>query len=441
MVSLRRYLKKTVKIVRPRCNLNRQSILNGILTGELFWVLLCDIHTPDHLKEHFSEFCPIFKNALVSSNDVGPHMRAYAESHNIFRKPVKSLICSYFGEKVFWITPFVRWYLQHGLQVTRIYQFVEYQPSKSFEAFGQSVSDARRAGDADPSKSILAESSKLMGNSSYGKKISGKCKHRVVSYCNDETVNDAINNKRFTQLNLLSNDLYKVKSFKETVKLDLPLQIEFFVYGYAKLRILQFYCDFLDYYLDRKSFALMEMDTDTCYFACATSSLEEAVKIEKCTHFYNNLYLWLPAQSCDEHQHDFIANKVRGLAWSPQPCCLERQRYDKRTLGLFKLEWSGDGMVHLCPKTYFCLSSRDPTVQGHGNKQTSKGLKKRQNRFTFDFYLNVLKKQTDGSGINTAFRVKNNQIYTYAQTRTALSYLYVKHRIYEDGVTTAPLHL
>jgi len=145
-------------------------------------------------------------------------------------------------------------------------------------------------------------------------------------------------------LNILSNDLYEVKSFKETVRLDLPLQIGFFVYGYAKRRMLQFYYDFHGYYLDRKSFALMEMDTDPCYFACATSSLEEAVKIEKRIHFYNNLHLWLPAQACDEHRRDFIENKVRGLAWSPQPCCLERQRHDKRTPGLFKLEWSWDGV-------------------------------------------------------------------------------------------------
>ena len=82
----------------------------------------------------------------------------------------------------------------------------------------------------------------------------------------------------------------------------------------------------------------METDTDSCYFACTTSSLEETVKIEKRTHFYNNLHLWLPAQACDEHRRDFIANKVNGFAWSPQPCCLERQRYDKHTPGLFKLE-------------------------------------------------------------------------------------------------------
>ena len=86
-------------------------------------------------------------------------------------------------------------------------------------------------------------------------------------------MNDAINSKRFTQLNVLSKDLYEVKSFKETVRLDLPLQIGFFVYGYAKLRMQQFYYDFLDYYLDRKSFALMEMDTDSCYFACLLKRL------------------------------------------------------------------------------------------------------------------------------------------------------------------------
>ena len=149
-------------------------------------------------EKTLSEFCLIFKNALVSANDVGPHMRAYAESHNIFRKPVETLISSYFEQKVFFITPLVKWYLQHGLQVTRIYQFVDYQPRKSFEAFGQSVSDARRAGDTDPCKSILAESSKLMGNSSYGKTITDKRKHRVASFCNDETVNDAINSKRLT---------------------------------------------------------------------------------------------------------------------------------------------------------------------------------------------------------------------------------------------------
>jgi len=57
MVSLRRYLKQLLRL--SDLDATHHSISNGILTGELFGVLLCDIHTPDHLKEHFSEFCPI----------------------------------------------------------------------------------------------------------------------------------------------------------------------------------------------------------------------------------------------------------------------------------------------------------------------------------------------------------------------------------------------
>jgi len=86
---------------------------------------------PDHLKEHFSEFCPIFKNALVSANDIGPHMRAYAESHNIFRKPVKSLISSYFGEKVFLITPLVSGICN---TVYRLFEFISLSSTNQAKA-------------------------------------------------------------------------------------------------------------------------------------------------------------------------------------------------------------------------------------------------------------------------------------------------------------------
>jgi len=39
------------------------------------------------------------------------------------------------------------------------------------------------------------------------------------------------------------------------------------VYQLAKLRILQFYHDFLDRFIDRGDFELMQMDTDSLYFA------------------------------------------------------------------------------------------------------------------------------------------------------------------------------
>jgi hypothetical protein len=47
--------------------------------------------------------------------------------------------------------------------------------------------------------------------------------------------------------------------------MDLPLQIGVAVYHLAKLRMLQFYYNFIDTYIDRSDFELLEMDTDSNY--------------------------------------------------------------------------------------------------------------------------------------------------------------------------------
>ena len=49
--------------------------------------------------------------------------------------------------------------------------------------------------------------------------------------------------------------------------MNLPFQVGFFVYQYAKLRMLQFYYDFFDKYLDRADFQTCEMDKDSAYIA------------------------------------------------------------------------------------------------------------------------------------------------------------------------------
>lgn len=89
---------------------------------------------------------------------------------------------------------------------------------------------------------------------------------------------------------------------KKVIKFNLPVLIAFFVYSYAKLRMLEFYYDFLDRILPRTAFEMVEMDTgwiimntsivlsrrldticnkvvipDSLYFACSHKSLEDAV--------------------------------------------------------------------------------------------------------------------------------------------------------------------
>ena len=153
------------KFRRPFGNyvtLNEKQILSAIKRGILFGVVECDIRVPEALKQKFSEMPPIFKNTEISRDDIGPYMKAFAEKHNLMRRPRRSLIGSYFGEKILLATPLIKWYLEHGLKVTKIYQIIQYTPVPCFKPFGEAVSDARRAGDVDSNKAIIADTMKLV---------------------------------------------------------------------------------------------------------------------------------------------------------------------------------------------------------------------------------------------------------------------------------------
>ena len=231
---------------RQKWQMTQNEILAAVIDGTLFGMIECDVRVPEHLQDHFAEMQPIFKNANVSRDDIGPYMRQYAEEHDIMSTPRRMLVGSYRGEKILLTTPLLRWYLAHGLVVDRVYQIVEYSPKPCFQHFGESVSTARRNGDVDPDKSIIADTMKLLGNSAYGKTVTNVDKHRDVRYCTEVGTSSCINNKRFRQLDVVDKDAYEVTSSKARVTYDLPLHIGFFVYQYAKLRMLQFYYDFVD---------------------------------------------------------------------------------------------------------------------------------------------------------------------------------------------------
>ena len=95
---------------------------------------------------------------------------------------------------------------------------------------------------------------KLIGNSGYGKCITNLEKHKKVLYFNASEVSGAVNDSYFCDLDELDEDFFEVSFNKKSIEFKLPIQIRFFVYGYAKLRMLQFYHEFLSYYVDKKDF-------------------------------------------------------------------------------------------------------------------------------------------------------------------------------------------
>ena len=97
-----------------------------------------------------------------------------------------------------------------------------------------------------------------------------------------------------------------------------------------------------------------------------------------------------------------------------------RKAFDKRTPGLFKVEWCGDGFVALCSKTYYCFGATD--------KYSTKGLSKRHNDIDKDMFLTVLTKGRIGGGFNQGVRVRDSSVMTYVQERAALTHFYGKRK-------------
>ena len=132
--------------------MTQQEIIAAVVDGTLFGMV--DATSASRRTARLlSEMQPVFKNASVTRDDIGPFMRQYAEEHDILSKPRVMLVGSFRGVKILLATPLLRWYLAHGLVVDRVYQIIEYEPNPCFRRFGESVSTARRAGDEDPGQS------------------------------------------------------------------------------------------------------------------------------------------------------------------------------------------------------------------------------------------------------------------------------------------------
>ena len=98
----------------------------------------------------------------------------------------------------------------------KIYRFVEYIQGICFNKFVQSAVNARREGGEIPNSSVVAQTMKLLANSSYGYQIMDG-RHTVVKYLSDEKTHAAINTKLFERLDHINDQLYEAKLAKAEI--------------------------------------------------------------------------------------------------------------------------------------------------------------------------------------------------------------------------------
>ena len=204
---------------------------------------------------------------------------------------------------------------------------------------------------------------------------------------------------------------YDIKEFKRTVTVKRPYQCGIAVYQLAKLRMLEFYYDFLDKYFSRQDFELCYMDTDSFYLAMSGDSLDEIVR--------------------PEMKQVYEADKKNWLA---------TEKFSERTPGLITPEFVGTRSVWLTAKCYL--------VQNEAlneNKYSYKGVLQKHNDLHFQRYKNVLdvflktrrdselEEEDINKADNVGFRVYDQGVVTYEQNKLGLS-----GYVLADGIHTRP---
>jgi hypothetical protein len=207
--------------------------------------------------------------------------------------------------------------------------------------------------------------------------------------------------------------------------MDLPLQIGVAVYHLAKLRMLQFYYNFIDKYIDRSDFQLTEMDTDSNYFAFSEDSIEKLIRPHMREEYEKDKYNFLPRESNELHPTFKVDGKPFTLA-----------KYDKRTPGLFKVETTKDKMISLCSKMYCASDITEEKI-----KFSCKGIQKDGNNVNYQKFHNVLFNKHNDQVLNKGFRYVDGFMKSYEQNKKGLSYAYHKRIVQSDGITTKPLNI
>ena len=374
-------------------------------TEEWFGFAEVDIEVPEELWPEFEEFPPLFINRGVPDSAVPQHMHDYLQQSGRKRFPEqKKLLGVMSAKKILLYAPLLAWYLNQGLKLTAVYRTIDYEPREIFSWFVNEVANNRRKGDAEKDKALLAEVFKLLGNSAYGKFIEAVERHTNTIYtCDEEEVDKSLRSARFKTLEEIG-PAYKVELRKIKINIDRPFQVGIVVYQLAKLRMLQFYYEFLAFYLDRRDFELIQMDTDSMYFALSRERLEDAIR--------------------PGYETQFEAEKKRWLAWN---------KWSNREPGLFKLEKEATSGIALCSKCYHM----EDQATGKA-KVSSKGVNKRQNEMRRERFERALAGDRDVV-VNRGFRMRDGAMYTYEQRKLGLSAYYDKRWVLPDGIHTEPL--
>ena len=238
-----------------------------------------------------------------------------------------------------------------------------------------------------------------------------RSRNTVTKYLTDEKTHSSINNKIFTRLNHITDQLYEVELVKAEIEHREPIIVGFFNLQFAKQRMLELYYIFFKKCCDTDKYEEFEMDTDSLYLALSEENLEDVILSEKRAEWQQ-----LRSKDCTDN---FNANATDNFF--RRTCCNVHKKHDKRELGLFKEKFRCAETMCLCSKTYYCYDK-------HTNKYklSSKRLNKKMEDCVdggpMSKYRKRLQESVNVTSTNRGFRTIKRSVATFEQIKKRLFY-------------------
>lgn len=146
------------------------DIITGIKLGKLFGFIVCTITSSPNVIKKFSQFPPIIKRLKITDQHLTPFMTTQVklEKPNLKTFERETLVQCFNAKNHLLLTTLAKYYLDSGLIISNITQFIQYIPKKALLPFVEHVTKMRIDAEKND-QTMKGNTAKVYGNAGYGK--------------------------------------------------------------------------------------------------------------------------------------------------------------------------------------------------------------------------------------------------------------------------------
>ncbi len=385
------------KNIRLNKDIKLEDILKTPDNNDVGYIVECNLQFPKHLHKKFKEFVPCPELTIPQEEWMSDYQLNIKNKLNIKSKSQKLTPHLYEHKNYVLHYRNLKYVVELGVKVGEIHNVVSFNQSPWLSKYITFNTDMRKKAKTDFEKDFF----KLMNNAVFGKTMENlKARVNIHATTSDDNAVKWFSRVTFKNAKEV-NGLYLIETFKEEIVYDKPLYVGTSILDLSKLHMMKFHYDVIQKEFNDKA-NLLYSDTDSLIYEI------------KC----DDVFDWIK-----QHKNYFdLSESVRDDL---------RDDTNKKVLGCFKDECNSNiitEFIALNPKVYSFKYICDDVEK---NKKTLKGVSKVtvKNEITHDDYCNVLNTNKSISRNVCSIRSFNHHLFTYVQTKTALTSFYDKMKL------------